>query len=150
MFTQCPVQPQDDWKVKLPNSLQMTCPFQLRSQMLVWLLGKMSEDFLSRMSYPNVGIRTKWWLQFPNASHFQFFHTVTAKGSNLRTEGSWGLNKGHGSGCSSSGHGMSLQLHSTARPGQFWNTAHPPRSNPATSQMKLKRFKRKGDTSKHV
>jgi len=36
--------------------------------------------------------------------------------SELRDLG--GLNKGHGSGCSSSGHGMSLQLHNTARLGE--------------------------------
>lgn len=67
----------------------MTCPFQLRSQLPLRLLEKMSQDFLTTMSYPNVGTRTKWWLQLLNASNFQSLCRATASGSNLRTEGSW-------------------------------------------------------------
>lgn len=62
----------------------MTCPFQLRSQLLLRLLGKMSQDFLTTMSYPNVGSRTKWWLQLPNASNFQFLRTANSQGQQFK------------------------------------------------------------------
>lgn len=68
----------------------------------MWFL---HNDELSSLWYKNHMVTTV----SVNSSNFQFLGTATSKGSNYRDPG--GLDKG--SGCSSCGHGMSPQLHST-------------------------------------